>query len=173
NQLDARKLTVGDKVFVNTLGQNGTVVSVSANKKEALIQMGIMKTTVPISALELSQDDVHFEGQSLRKPTGKKYTQAKGNKSTSGYTISKSSSVKPELDLRGTTLSEALEMVDKYLDDAFLSHLPQVTLIHGKGTGALRQGIHQFLRTAPNVDQYRLGNYGEGESGVTIVVFKE
>lgn len=173
SNLDVNKLSVGDKVFVNTLGQNGTIVSISANKKEALIQMGIMKTTVPIQALELSQDDIHFEGHSLRKPTGKKYTQAKGNKSTSGYTLSKSSSIKTELDLRGTTLSEALELVDKYLDDAFLSHLPQVTLIHGKGTGALRQGIHQFLRTAPNVAEYRLGNYGEGESGVTVVIFKE
>ena len=76
------------------------------------------------------------------------------------------------MDLRGQTVDEALVSIDKYLDDAFLSGLREVTLIHGKGTGALRDGIHQYLRRHPHVNTFRLGKYGEGESGVTVVELK-
>lgn len=91
---------------------------------------------------------------------------------TSKSISSKSMSVSPEVDVRGCMVEEALGILDKFLDDAYLSHLPQITIIHGKGTGALRAGIHTFLRRVKYIKSFRIGNFGEGESGVTIVEFK-
>ncbi|MDF2523638.1 MAG: MutS2 family protein, partial [Clostridiales bacterium] len=88
---------------------------------------------------------------------------------TGRMSVAKSKSISSELDLRGFNLDDALENVDKYLDDASLSGLHEITLIHGKGTGVLRNGIHQYLRSHHHVKSYRLGKYGEGEAGVTIV----
>ena len=87
--------------------------------------------------------------------------------------MSKSFKVSPEINLLGQTVDEALSVLDKYLDDAYLAHLPSVRVVHGKGTGALRQGVHNFLRRSSYVESYRLGEVGEGDAGVTIVTFKK
>ena len=87
--------------------------------------------------------------------------------------MSKSASISSELNLLGMTTDEAIVELDKYLDDAYLAHLSPVRIVHGKGTGALRKAVHQFLRRQKHVDTYRLGEYGEGDAGVTIVEFKK
>ena len=87
--------------------------------------------------------------------------------------MSKSLSVSPEINLLGRTVDEAVAELDKYLDDALLSHLDTVRIVHGKGTGALRKGVHNYLRRLKYVDSYRLGEFGEGDAGVTIVNFKK
>lgn len=86
--------------------------------------------------------------------------------------MSKSSSIHPEINLIGKTVDEALPLLDKYLDDAYLSHLPQVTIIHGRGTGALKNAVHGHLKKTKYVKAYRIGAFGEGDHGVTIVEFK-
>ena len=86
--------------------------------------------------------------------------------------MSKSSYVSPEINLIGKTVDEALPELDKYLDDAYLAHLPQVRVVHGRGTGALRKGVHQHLRRLDYVKSFRLGEFGEGDTGVTLVEFK-
>lgn len=169
-----QNLEVGDLVFVTTLNQKGTILALAPQKQEATVQIGIMKSKVPFDALDAAGEDYSFDSdQEPKYVTGKKYTAAKGNGLVSSGPMSKNKHVKPELDLRGTNTSEALELVDKYLDDAYLAHLSQVTLIHGKGTGILRQNIHQYLRTCAHVKSYRLGNFGEGDSGVTVVEFND
>ena len=87
--------------------------------------------------------------------------------------MSKSSSISSELNLLGMTTDEAIVELDKYLDDAYLAHLSPVRIVHGKGTGALRKAVHQYLRRQKHVASYRLGEYGEGDAGVTIVEFKK
>ncbi len=86
--------------------------------------------------------------------------------------ISKSLSVSPEINLIGMTVDEAMPVLDKYLDDAYLAHLPQVRIIHGRGTGALRDATHRMLKRAPQVEEFHLGAYGEGDHGVTIATLK-
>ena len=87
--------------------------------------------------------------------------------------MSKSSSVSTEINLLGKTVDEAIAILDKYLDDAYLAHLSKVRVVHGKGTGALRKGVHDYLRHNKRVASYRLGEFGEGDAGVTIVEFKK
>ena len=86
--------------------------------------------------------------------------------------MSKSASISPEINLLGLTVDEAVAKLDKYLDDAYLAHLPSVRVVHGRGTGALRTAVHKYLKRLKYVDSFRLGEYGEGDSGVTIVNFK-
>ena len=87
--------------------------------------------------------------------------------------MAKSSSVGIELNLLGKTSDEAISELDKYLDDAYIAHLPSVRIVHGKGTGALRKAVHNYLRRCKIVDEYHLGEFGEGDAGVTIVTFKK
>lgn len=150
----------GDTVFITTLNQEGTVVSEPNAKGEVQIKMGIMTTKVALEHIALLADETPKAGKKGPRSSGRKVD------------LSKSMSTRSEIDLRGMTTDEAMTAVEKYLDDAYLSHLPQVTIIHGKGTGALRQFIHTMLRRVQYVKSYRLGNYGEGESGVTVVEFK-
>jgi DNA mismatch repair protein MutS2 len=153
-----KELAIGDTVFVSTFNKNGSVVSLPNKKGELEVQLGIIKTKVNIANVKLVN-----EKASTTKSVSHK---------TSHSISQKSLSISPEIDVRGYTSDEALGAIDKYLDDAYLSSLTQVTIIHGKGTGALKQAIHSFLRKVAYVDAYRLGNYGEGDSGVTIVSFK-
>ncbi|TCT12182.1 DNA mismatch repair protein MutS2 [Natranaerovirga pectinivora] len=155
---EIKNIKAGDKVFVSTFNQNGIVLTPPNNKGEALIQMGIIKTKVHASNLSI-----------INEPTENKTISTTGS---SKVKMNKSSSIKPEIDVRGYIVDDALATIEKYIDDAYLSHIPQVTLIHGKGTGALRDAIHSYLRKCKYVKSFRLGNFGEGESGVTIVEFK-
>lgn len=152
-----KNLLAGSSVYLLDIGQNGIVVSPPKDDGSVTVQVGIMKINSHISNLRLVQE------QEVKKPTP-------ATKGKSGSL--RSDSIKSEIDLRGTTVDEALILTEKYLDDAYLASLNTVTIIHGKGTGALRQGIHNMLRRNPHVKSFRLGTFGEGESGVTIVTLK-
>lgn len=152
-------LKVGDSVFVTTLGLKGTVSTLPNAKGDLLVQMGILNSQVNVKDLEPSEEE-------KEKPSKPNYTQ--GGK----IKVSKSTSISPEINLIGKTVDEALFELDKYLDDAFLAHLSQVTVIHGRGTGALRKGVHDFLKKSKYVKSYRIGGFNEGNSGATIVEFK-
>ncbi|WP_419726157.1 endonuclease MutS2 [Terrisporobacter petrolearius] len=150
---EIRDLKAGDEVKVITLNQEGTVVSVDNKKKEAVVQMGIMKMTLPFKALQIA----------------KKEKKSIVTKSTRKIISSKSGSVKSEVDLRGMNLEEAIIEVDKYLDDACVAGLEMVTVIHGVGTGVLKKGLQDVLKKNKHVKSQRPGQYGEGGIGVTIV----
>lgn len=150
----------GDTVFVGSLGQEGTVVTVPGHDGVAEVLVGVMKVRVPLSGLYAAA-----KLQPARKTEPRRYQ----NKH-SGDQVQRNGSM--ELNLLGMTVDEAIPEVDRFIDNATLSGLSTIYLIHGKGTGALRAGIHQHLRTHKNVRSYRLGAYGEGESGVTVVELK-
>lgn len=147
----------GDTVFITNLNQSGSVLTPPDDRGEVAVQVGIMKINVHIFNL-------------MRKEGGEQ--KQKFLQSLSGVSGAKSKSISPSLDLRGQTLDDALINVDKYLDDAYLAFLNEVTIIHGKGTGVLRQGIVDMLRNHSHVKSYRPGAYGEGGIGVTIVEIK-
>ncbi len=148
------KLQVGDRVYVISFDQNGTALTEPDKNKEVMVQMGSMKIKVPLS--ELMLDDT---------PKPKNETKTVSTKVKAG----KSQYISAEIDCRGQLVEEALGNIDKYLDDAYLSGLKQVMIIHGKGTGALRSAVQVYLKTNPHVKSYRAGVYGEGEMGVTVV----
>ncbi len=145
----------GDSVYISELNQNGIALSSPDDKGEVSVQVGIMKINVKLSDLSCSTKDG-----------------SKTHASSYKMHLSRDKAVSTSLDLRGQTLDEAILNTDKYLDDAYLSHLNEVTIIHGKGTGVLRQGIIDMLKHHTHVKSYRLGKYGEGGMGVTIVELK-
>lgn len=150
---------LGDAVHVLSLNLKGTVSTLPDAKGNLYVQMGILRSQVNIKDLEL------IEEEAIKTPHF--------NKTGSGkIKMSKSSSIHPEINLIGKTTDEAIPLLDKYLDDAYLSHLPQVTIIHGRGTGALRNAVHSYLKKSSYVKSYRIGEFGEGNHGVTIVEFK-
>ncbi len=154
-----KDLKIGDAVNVIRLGLKGTVSTLPNAKGDLFVQMGILRSQVNIKDIEvLDEEEIKAPGY---------------NKTQSGkIKMSKSSSIHPELNLIGKTVDEALPELDKYLDDAYLAHLPQVTIIHGRGTGALRTAIHSHLKKLKYVNSFRVGGFGEGDHGVTIVEFK-
>lgn len=152
-----RKIEAGDEVMVYSLNQKGHVVEL-AGSKEAVVQLGIMKMKVSLDDLELVQTHEAAAKQVQRQATTVKRT--------------RDENVRSELDLRGANLEEALIEVDRFIDEAFLGNLGQVYLIHGKGTGILRKGITDYLRRHKHVKSFRLGNYGEGGTGVTVAELK-
>lgn len=153
---EIKDLKPGDDVKVVTLNQDGTVVSVDKKKKEALVQIGIMKMTLPFKSLQQIQKD-------------KKSTVTK---TTRKIISEKSGKVKGEVDLRGMNLEEAIMEVEKYLDDACVAGLETVTIIHGIGTGVLKKGLQDILKRNKHVKSKRPGEYGEGGAGVTIVTLR-
>lgn len=147
----------GDLVEILSLGQRATVLTAADKSGKVLVQAGIMKMKVPLEDLAADSE------QKKNKPSASVgHTMAKGSTKTA----------KTELDVRGMSLEEAIAQVDKYLDEALMSSLHTVTIIHGKGTGILRAGISDYLKHHPLVAEYRLGRYGEGENGVTVVTFR-
>lgn len=152
-----KSIEPGDEVMVYSLNQKGHVVEM-AGAKEALVQLGIMKMKVSLDDLELLSTPAASKSQSQRHVTTVKRT--------------RDANIRKELDLRGANLEEALIEVDRFMDEAFLGNLGQVSIIHGKGTGILRTGIQDYLRKHKHVKSYRLGNYGEGGTGVTIAELK-
>lgn len=152
-------LQAGDSVYVISFDQRGTALSEPDKNKEVMVQMGSMKMKVALS--ELMLDDA----PKPKKEAAKKTVSTKVKSGKSQY-------ISAEIDCRGQLVEEALGNIDKYLDDAYLSGLKQVMIIHGKGTGALRSAVQSYLRTNPHVKGYRPGVYGEGEMGVTVVELK-
>lgn len=152
------KLVIGDKVKVHSLNQSGIVATLPDKNGNVTVKTGIMKITVSIKDLSLDQSD------SVIMAAPKKYATSIKKR--------KASNVSAEIDVRGCLADEAIDLVDKYLDDAYLAGVSPVTIIHGKGTGALRKAIHTFLKSNAHVKSFRIGQYGEGESGVTVVEIK-
>ena len=148
------KLSVGDLVYIYSLGVEATVSSLPDAKGMVGVQAGIMSMNIHYSDLEMA-------GPPAKKKAAR----------TSRISLERKS-VPLSINLHGYTVEEAILEVDRYLDDAFLAGLSEVSIRHGKGTGALRSGIQGFLRKHPHVAQFRLGKFGEGESGVTIVTLK-
>lgn len=156
-----KNLRVGDPVKVLSMNINGTVYSLPNARGDLQVQMGIMRSKVNINDLILLEDN-----DTAAKTTGKKsrYTGYGG--------FSKAATISPEINLLGLNGDEAVAKLDKYLDDAYVSHLKSVRVVHGKGTGALRKAVHQYLRKQKIVDEFHLAEFGEGDAGVTIVTFK-
>ncbi len=165
-----RPLKIGDAVTLADLGKDGTVLSLPDKDGLVEVQAGVVRTRVPLSNLRLC------EASSVKTQTEKaaKKLRSKGPAVTtdSPAEIGRSRASGLELDLRGMAVDEALPAVDLFLDRAVLANITAVTLIHGKGTGVLRAAVQQHLRSHPSVKSYRLGKYGEGEDGVTIVELK-
>lgn len=150
----------GESVKVLSMNLTGTVSSTPDSKGNVTVQMGILRSQVHISDLEIIEEQPSYLKKTL-KQTGR-----------GKVGMSKSLSVSPEINLLGKTVDEAIALLDKYLDDASLAHLTDVRIVHGKGTGALRAGIHNYLRRQKHVKSFRLGAFGEGDAGVTIAELK-
>ena len=157
-KLKAAALHIGDRVRVLSLNLEGTVSTLPNPKGDLFVQMGILRSQVNINDLEYIG-----EAENLQKgmTTG-------GGK----LRMSKSAAVSTEINLIGMTVDEAIAHLDKYVDDAYLAHVPSVRIVHGKGTGALRTAVHQYLKRYKHVKSFRLGTFGEGDAGVTIAEFK-
>ena len=153
----ASDFKLGESVKVLSMNLTGTIHSLPDSKGNVTVQMGILRSQVNISDLEIIEEPVPY--------AAKKFSRT----SKSSMKMGKSLSVSPEINLLGKTVDEAVAELDKYLDDALLSHLNTVRVVHGKGTGALRKGIHEYLRRQKHVKSYRLAEFGEGDAGVTIV----
>ena len=149
----------GDTVKIMSLNLKGTVSTLPDAKGNLFVQAGIMRTKTNISDLKLMDEEV------IRAPGMKRTGSGK-------VKMQKSASVSTEINLLGKTVDEAIAELDKYLDDAYIAHVPSVRIVHGKGTGALRRGVHNYLKRQKHVSSYRLGEFGEGDAGVTIVEFK-
>jgi len=149
-----KEVKEGQEVFIPSLNQKGIVISKVDNKGEVQVQAGIMKINVKLKDLSLSGIASGVVKKSVKRELKLNMKAATGS-----------------IDLRGLDSEEASYSTEKYLDEAFLSGLGEVTIIHGKGTGVLRQTINDLLRSHPNVKNFRLGEYGEGGNGVTVVEF--
>lgn len=161
--VDPKKLKKGDSVKIVSMGLRGTVSTLPDAKGALFVQCGIIRTHTNV------RDLAYAEEETLTTPA----LQRSGGGSGSGkMKMSKTMSISTEINLLGKTVDEALSLLDKYLDDAYLAHLPSVRVVHGKGTGALRNAVHGHLKRLKYVKEYRLGEFGEGDSGVTIVTFK-
>ena len=158
--LRPQDLHLGDAVKVLSMNLKGTVSTRPDSKGNLFVQMGIMRTKVHISDLVLI-DEAVITGPSISRTSSGKSK------------LSKAATISTEINLLGKTVDEAVAELDKYLDDAYLSHLPSVRVVHGKGTGALRKGIHNYLRRQKHVADFHLAEFGEGDAGVTIVTFKK
>lgn len=163
--LKAKDLKLGDDVKIISMGLKGTVSSLPDDKGNLFVQCGIMKSKTNIADLILIEDGPVI-------PT-KKNGVNKTKTEASRIKMNKSYSVSSEINLLGRTVDEALFELDKYLDDAYLAHIPSVRIVHGKGTGALRSAVQSKLRKTKYVESFRQGEFGEGDAGVTIAVFKD
>ena len=162
NKLSDFKL--GEDVRIISMNIEGTVNSIPDNKGNLYVQCGVMR-------IQAKMDDIEFIDKPNVFAPGMKFSTKSSGKSQ-GKSLSKTSTMSMEINLLGKTVDEALAELDKYLDDAYLSHLSSVRVVHGKGTGALRNGVHNYLRKVSYVSSFRLAEYGEGDAGVTIVEFK-
>ena len=158
--LTEKDIRIGDSIKVISSGFTGTISSLPDKKGNLFVQCGIIRSQVNIKDLQLIQEEPEKKPVLQRTNTG-------------NIKMSKSFGISPEINLLGSTVDEALAKLDKYLDDAYLAHLGSVRIVHGKGTGALRTAVHQYLKRASYVKSFRLGEHGEGDAGVTIAEFKQ
>lgn len=157
NSLDINDIKKNMTVFVRNFNKNGIILSRPSKSNEVQVQIGMIKTNVSIDELEKADSD---------------YSNKEKQLSSTYSNLSKAKNIKSEINVIGLNVEEAIFVVDKFLDDVSLSKLNTVRIIHGKGTGKLMKGIHNFLKTNPHVKSFRLGTYGEGEMGVTVVELK-
>lgn len=157
----AKDFHIGDRVHVISMGLDGTVHTLPDAKGNLMVTMGILNSKVNIKDLEIIEEASAAE-KLKNKGTG-----------IGKLKMSKTASISAEINLIGMTKDEALMELDKYLDDAFLAHISPVRVVHGKGAGILRDAVHSFLKRQKHVKSYRLGSFGEGDYGVTIVEFKQ
>ena len=143
----------GDSVRILTLDQKATVLSGPDSRGEVCVQAGIMKLNVKLKDIRLVEEKVKIQARAVAK-------------------LDKEREANMSIDVRGMTVDEAMLEIDRYLDSAFINGIHEVWVIHGKGTGALRAGIHGYLKRNSHVKSFRLGRYGEGEAGVTVVTLK-
>lgn len=155
-----KKLRIGDSVKVLSMNLKGTVHTLPNAKGDLYVQMGILRSLVNLNDLVLLEEDT--------SPAGKKYSKTGAGK----IKMSKSASVSTEINLIGKTTDEAIALLDKYLDDAYIAHLSSVRIVHGKGTGALRTAVHKHLKRQKYIKSFHLGEFGEGDAGVTIAEFR-
>lgn len=159
----AKDLHIGDGVHVLSMNLNGTVSTLPDAKGNLFVQMGILRSQVHVSDLtKLDEATISYGGKSVR-------TQKSGSVTIG---MNKAATISPEINLIGKTVDEAVYALEKYLDDAYLAHLQQVRIVHGKGSGALRSAVQNRLRKLPYIAEYHNGEYGEGDAGVTIAQFK-
>lgn len=154
----------GDNVIVADIGKKGILASDPDSSGNVFVQVGIMKTKTNISHLRLAEEDKVTVGNKKKSPASRV-----SKVGVSGKTERKSSL---ELDIRGCAIDEGIHEVDRFIDNAVMLNAGIVTIIHGKGTGLLRQGIQRHLRSHPSVKSFRNGVFGEGEDGVTVVELK-
>lgn len=154
-----KKLRIGDTVKVLSMNLTGTVHTLPNEKGDLYVQMGILRSLVNMKDLVLIEDTPVLGSKKKSTGAGK-------------IKMSKSASVSTEINLIGKTTDEAIALLDKYLDDAYIAHMPSVRIVHGKGTGALRNAVHSHLKRLKYIKSYRLGEFGEGDAGVTIAEFK-
>lgn len=159
--LNAKDIKIGDSVKIVSMGLKGTVSTLPDSKGNLYVQCGIIRSQTNIKDLVLVME------QEITAPG-----LSKGKSFSSGMKMSKAMSISYECNLIGKTVDEALAVLDKYLDDAYLSHMESVRIVHGKGTGALRSAVQSHLKKLSYVKSYRAGEHGEGDAGVTIVTFK-
>lgn len=159
--LKAKDIKLGDDVKIISMNLKGIVSTLPDSKGNLTVLCGIIKTKTNLNDLMLIQSE----------PAGANFT-TKKHGSINGAKFSKSATISPEINLLGLTADEAIAKLDKYLDDAYLSHLPSVRVVHGKGTGVLRNAVQRYVKGLKYVKSYRLGELGEGDAGVTIVEFK-
>ncbi|MCH5267180.1 MAG: endonuclease MutS2 [Lachnospiraceae bacterium] len=157
--IQAKDLFVGADVRILSLNSTGTVSTLPNDKGDLFVQAGLLRTKVNLADLELIKQPKPEKPQ--RKNTG-----------SGKIGMSKAASLHQEVNLIGMTVDQAMPVMEKYLDDAYMAHMTQVTVIHGRGTGALRTAVHNRLKKLKYVKSYRLGEFGEGDMGVTIVTFK-
>lgn len=160
-QHKASDFHIGDRVHVSSLNLDGTVHTLPNQKGELNVTIGIMNYNVNMSDLTIIE-----EASEMRKLKQKSSGIGK-------LKMNKTASISPEINLIGMTSDEAIMTLDKYLDDAFLSHISPVRIVHGKGSGVLRNAVHNYLKRQKHVKSFRLGSFGEGDYGVTIVEFKD
>ena len=161
--LSSADITVGIEVMCKNFNAKGTVLSLPNRSNEVRVQIGALTTNVKLSDLLL----LNASKESSSKPSGSAHKH-----SNVTFSNNKAQNVASEINVIGLTVDQALPIVDKYLDDCYMANLETARIVHGKGTGRLRDGIHSFLKKNPHVKSYRMGTYGEGEMGVTVVSFK-
>ena len=156
NSKPPKTVKEGQTVKIVSLNNKGTVLKAPDKEGQVYVQVGIMKMYINISDLRIEEDKPASNKKSL----------------DSSSFISKAATIKSEIDLRGMTVDEALIIIDRQIHDGYIAKQQQFSIIHGKGTGALRAGIHDYLRTCKQIKSFRLGTFGEGDAGVTIVTLR-